>query len=33
MLSRRLMLRLVRRIYSWSRADPVDEELRGRNVY
>ncbi|AFL66894.1 CRISPR-associated protein, Csa1 family [Desulfurococcus amylolyticus DSM 16532] len=31
MLSRRLMLRLVRRIYSWSRADPVDEELRGWN--
>lgn len=25
------MLRIIRRIYSWSRADPVDEELRGWN--
>lgn len=31
MLSQRLMLRSIRRLYSWSRSDPVDEELRGWN--
>lgn len=31
MISRRLMLRVVRRLYAWSRNDPVDEELRGWN--
>lgn len=31
MLSQRLMLRSIRRLYSWSRLDPVDEELRGWN--
>jgi len=30
-LSRRLMLRTIRRLYAWSRSDPVDEELRGWN--
>ncbi|MEM4717795.1 MAG: type I-A CRISPR-associated protein Cas4/Csa1 [Desulfurococcaceae archaeon] len=31
MISRRLMLRVIRRLYTWSRNDPVDEELRGWN--
>ena len=31
MLNRRLMLRTIRRLYTWSRSDPVDEELRGWN--
>ncbi|MEM1830601.1 MAG: type I-A CRISPR-associated protein Cas4/Csa1 [Desulfurococcaceae archaeon] len=31
MISRRLMLRVIRRLYAWSRNDPVDEELRGWN--
>lgn len=30
-ISRRLMLRTIRRLYTWSRSDPVDEELRGWN--
>ena len=29
MFARRLVLRSVRRLYAWSRADPVEEELRG----
>jgi len=31
MLHRRLMLRSLRRLYEWSRNEPVDEELRGWN--
>jgi len=31
LISRRLMLRSIRRLYAWSRVDPVDEELRGWN--
>lgn len=31
MISRKLMLRIIRRLYSWSKNDPVDEELRGWN--
>jgi CRISPR-associated protein Csa1 len=31
MINRRLMLRTIRRLYTWSRRDPVDEELRGWN--
>ncbi|MCX8199826.1 MAG: type I-A CRISPR-associated protein Cas4/Csa1 [Sulfolobales archaeon] len=29
MISRRLMLRSIRRLYEWVKNDPVDEELRG----
>ncbi|WP_434731272.1 CRISPR-associated protein Cas4 [Thermogladius sp. KZ2Tp1] len=29
LFARRLVLRSVRRLYAWSRADPVEEELRG----
>ncbi|MEM0000525.1 MAG: type I-A CRISPR-associated protein Cas4/Csa1 [Desulfurococcaceae archaeon] len=31
MISRKLMLRTIKRLYSWSRNDPVDDELRGWN--
>ncbi|MEZ0394287.1 MAG: type I-A CRISPR-associated protein Cas4/Csa1 [Desulfurococcaceae archaeon] len=31
LLGRRHLLRAIRRLYSWSRSDPVDEELRGWN--
>ncbi len=31
MINRRLMLRTIRRLYQWSKNDPVDEELRGWN--
>lgn len=31
LLSQRLLLRSIRRLYSWSKNDPVDEELRGWN--
>lgn len=31
MLNKRLVLKTVRRIYGWSRNDPVEEELRGWN--
>lgn len=31
MINRKLMLRVIRRLYSWARNDPVDEELRGWN--
>ena len=29
MISRRVMLRSIKRLYGWARNDPVDEELRG----
>jgi len=31
LINRRLMLRTLKRLYSWSKNDPVDEELRGWN--